>query len=242
MVRDHRGRPGRHLGEAAVGDDRQPARQQLRPLVLARDPHGEAEVAVQPFGLGARRQLPPGQLGPVPGLRHRLARRHRQPGVQPQHGRPRGRRFRRPRIVQVGPRHLQPGEVGGPLVDGHGRVDADLGRPVRHGDPGQRARPLPGRAPRPPDYLPDPRVLPGARRRGPLTVRLGDPGVGQKPQHRPRRAFQRVGPGRRRGPLNPDDKRQRVLPPLVPAGSLHRRRRLRGRGVFFSHPSSMSVR
>ena len=175
----------------------------------------------------------------MPGLRHRLARRHGQPGVQPENGRGHGGLLRRPRIVEIGSRHLQPGEFGGPLIHRHRRVHPDLGRPLRHRDPRQRARPLPGRTARPPDYLPDASVLPGPGRRGPFTVRLGDPGVGQEAQHRPRRALKRIGPSRRRAPVNADDQRQRVLRPLIPAGILHPGRRLGGRPFFVSHPSSM---
>jgi hypothetical protein len=173
----------------------------------------------------------------VPGLRHGLARRHGQPGIQPEHGRPVGGLPGRLRVVEVRSRHLQPGEVSGPLIDGHGRVDADLGRPLVHRDPRQRARPVPGRAARPPDDLPDARVLPGPGRRRPLPAGVGDPGVAQEPQHRARRALQRVRPGRRRRPVNPDDKRQRVLPPLVPGGVLHPRGRPAGRPLFVAHES-----
>jgi hypothetical protein len=46
MVGHDRGRPRRDLGEPAVGHHRQPAREQFRPLLLARGPYGEVKIKI----------------------------------------------------------------------------------------------------------------------------------------------------------------------------------------------------
>ena len=125
---------------------------------------------------GPWRQLPPRQLRPVPGLRHGLSRRHRQIRVQPEHRRPPAASAGGPGSSKSVPDTCSLARSAGQSSTGTGgytRISAD---PLHHRDPGQRARPLPGRPARPPDDLPDPRVLPGPRGRRPFPVRLGHPG------------------------------------------------------------------
>ena len=179
MVRHHRGRSGRDLGKSPVRHDRQPARQQFRPLLLACDPHGKIKVSVKPFRTDAGSSPHQANCAPCPACAMAFPAVMGSSGFSqstgvPGAGSPGGRGSSRsvPDTCSLA-RSAGQSSTG---TGGYTRTSADR---VRHGDPRQRARPLPGRAARPPDNLPDPCVLPCPGRRGPFAVRLRDPRVGR---------------------------------------------------------------
>ena len=185
MIGHHRGRPGRHLGESAVGYHlaaRSPAVPSMwrTPAVRTRRSNSYLSISNGPsVPVPTTPAAHRGRPGPWPsrldigssGFSHSTGTPSwaRSPGSAS--GPP--SRYRKP---AAGP------DPGRPVVHRHRRKHTNLGRPVHHRDPRQRASPLPGRAPRPPYHLADPRILPGALDGGPFPVPLhpGHPRVGQK--------------------------------------------------------------
>ncbi len=198
------------LREARVAHRRQAAAGQRGPVGGVGGAHGERETGRAPRLAGRVREFPPGELGAVPGLGHRLAGGHLQLRVHPERGRAGVRGRHRVRVVEVGAGHLEPGQVLGPAVQRHRREHPHLGRLPGHGDPGERLSTPPLRAARPPHHLADPSVLPVADRLRPLAV-AGRPLVGQHHQHRAGRRLQRVRPRGRRAALDTDHQRQHEL-------------------------------
>lgn len=187
------------------------------PALRGRGGHGQREPGRAPrlaLGVG---QLPPGELGTVADLRHRLARRHLQLRVEPEHralGVGGGGRLG---VVQVGAGHLELGQLLGPAVEGDRRVHPYLRAPARHRDPGQLGRLAPLRAARPAHHLADPGVLPVPHRPGPLAL-AGGPLVGQDREHRAGGGAQGIGPGGRGRLLQVHHEGEHVLRGRVPVG------------------------
>lgn len=237
------------LGEPGVPHDRQPAHREFLPAARFRGGDREREARLAPCLALRLRQLPPGELGPVSGLRHLLASRHAELRVEPEDGGGRIGRGGRLGVVQVRTGHLELGELLRPAVERHRRVDPHLGLVARDRDSGQRAGLAPLRAARPPHHLPDPGVLPVAHHLGPLAL-ARRPLVGEHHQHRPGGRAQRVGTGRGSRLLDVHHQRQYVLRCFVPVrplgteGAVRRQADGNGRGlgsVVAAHPSSLPV-
>jgi hypothetical protein len=162
---------------------------------------------------------PPGELGAVAGLGHRLAGGHVEVRVEPEHRRRQVRVGRRFGVVEVGAGDLEPGQVLGPAVERDGREDPYLRRLPGHRDARQRLGPPPLGPARPPDHLPDPRVLPVPHDLRPLPVTDG-PLIAEDRQHGPGRGLQRVRTSRGSIPLDPHNQGQHELRSLVTRGGL----------------------
>lgn len=216
--------------------DRQPARGQFAPVAGSGRPYRQREPGRPPRVPLRIRKLPPGELCAVPGLRHRLSRRHVDFRVEPDdRRRGRGRR-KRPVIVQVGAADLELRQLLRPAVQRHRREDPHLGRGPGDRDAGQGRRLAPLGAARPPYDLADPGVLPVRHRLRPLAVTQRAL-VRQHHEHRTCRRLQCVRTGRGIGLLDVDHQREDELRGLVAC------RRLRAeRAVVAAHPPQSASR
>ena len=237
MVGHHRGRPGRYLGEPSVGHHRQPAGQQFRPLRLARRPARQDQ--------SQDRAIPNGWLVPVP---TKPAERRARPAPWPSPpssagpGSARARASRQqalPAPADRRSRSLTPAawrdRQASPSTGtgGYTRTSADPFTTVIPGSAQARSQAAP-RARRTTLRI---RASSQARAAGAHSPSASVTRGSDRNRSTARAApFQRIGPRRRRRPLHPNDKRQRVLRPLIPVGRLHGRRRLGARSFCRQSP------